>query len=214
MGYTKRRKIKFFMHISWLGGTAVRLQTKNADEDVVIIIDAYKPESGSFPRSLTPDIAILTRGEEGTVLAGDPFILATPGECDLKGVLMSAVAAGETGTVARLDAEGLSIGHLGLTNQPLNDRQREVLGDVDVLFVPVGGGDGYDATAAVKAVNAIEPRIVIPIAFQSDVDPKANPVSAFLKEMGAATTEPEAKVIIKKKDLPTEETRVVVLAKE
>lgn len=201
------------MHISWLGGTAVRLQTKNADEDVVIIIDAYKPETGSFPRSLTPDIAILTRGEAGTVLAGEPFTLATPGECDLKGVLMSAVAAGETNTVVRLDAEGLSLGHLGLTNLPLTDRQREVLGDVDVLFVPVGGGDGYDATSAVKAVNALEPRIVIPIAYQSDVDPKANPVSAFLKEMGAAV-EPEAKVIIKKKDLPADETRVVVLSKE
>lgn len=202
------------MHISWLGGTTVKLQTKSVDEDVVIVIDPYKPETGVFPRSLTPNIAILTRGDANTVLAGSPFILATPGECDLKGVLMSAVSAGEGSTVARLDAEGLSIGHLGLTNQPLTDAQRELLGDVDVLFVPVGGGDGYDATAAVKAVNAIEPRIVIPVAFQSDVDPAASPVSAFLKEMGAAATTPEAKVIIKKKDLPADETRVIVLAKE
>lgn len=202
------------MHISWLGGTTVRLQTKAVDEDVVIIIDPYKPATGVFPRSLTPDIAIVTRGEDNTVLAGSPFMLATPGECDLKGVLMSAIAAGETNTMVRLDAEGLSIGHLGLTKQPLTDAQRELLGDVDILFVPVGGGDGYDATAAAKAVNALEPRVVFPIAFQSDVDPDASPVNAFLKEMGSAAAEPETKVILKKKDLPTEETRVIVLAKE
>lgn len=214
MGYTRRRKIKFFMHISWLGGTTIKLQTKSVDEDVVIVIDPYKPATGAFPRSLTPNIAILTRGEADTVLSGEPFILATPGECDIKGVLMSAIASDEGHTVTRLDAEGLSIGHLGLTNLPLNDQQRELIGDVDVLFIPVGGGDSYDATAAVKAVNGIEPRIVIPMAFQSDVDPAALPVSAFLKEMGAAATEPEAKVIIKKKDLPADETRVIVLSKE
>lgn len=204
------------MHFSWLGRTAVKLQTKPADQDVVITIDPYKPTTGVFPRSLTPDIALYTRGEEGSVtLSGSPFILATPGECETKGVLITAVQGPLPGsTLLRIDAEDMSIGHLGLIKQPLTDDQLEVLADVDVLFVPIGGTTSYDAEEAVKAINAIEPRIVIPMAFASDNDPEAAEAGGFLKEMGVSNGAPEKKVIIKQKDLPQEETRVIVLAKE
>ena len=204
------------MHFSWLGGTTVKIQAKPLDQDVVIIIDPYKPTVGAFPRNLSPDIGLYSRGEENSItLPNHPFILATAGECETKGVLITA-APGHTAEtlVLRIDAEDLSVGHLGRTDSPLNDAQLEVLSEVDVLFVPFGGEGCYDAEEAVKAVNAVEPRIVIPMAFQSDNDPSSAPVAQFLKEMGAANGQPEKKIIIKKKDLPTEETKVIVLAKE
>lgn len=204
------------MHFSWLGGTAVKIQAKPLDQEVVLIIDPYKPAAGAFPRNLSPDIGLYSRGEADSItLSGQPFILSTPGECETKGVLITA-APGHTAEalILRIDAEDLSIGHLGRINSPLNDAQLEVLSEVDVLFVPFGGEGCYDAEEAAKAVSAIEPRIVIPIGFQSDNDPQAAPVNQFLKEMGATNGQPEKKVIIKKKDLPTEETRVIILAKE
>lgn len=204
------------MHLSWLGRTAVKIQVKPADKDVVVVIDPYRPDKGIFPRSLAPDIGLYTREEKDSItLSGNPFILSTPGECETKGVLITAVAGHEPGTVMlRLDAEGLSVGHLGLAKKPLTDQQLEALADVDILFVPVGNNDSYDAEAAAKAVNQIEPRLVIPMAFKSDNDPQAKPVNDFLKEMGVSNGGAEKKVIIKKKDLPQEETQVIVLAKE
>ncbi len=205
------------MHISWLGGTTVKLVTKALDEEVTVVIDPYKPAEGSAARSFSPQVAILTRGEaEVITLSGEPFVLSTPGECDIKGVLITTVAGNEPDTtMVRLDAEGLSIAHIGLATKSLNQKQREVLGDVDVLFVPVGGVHGYDIEAAVKAVNDLEARIVIPVAHRSDNDPTAALVADFCKAMGSPlTAEPETKVIIKKKDLPTEDTSVVVLTKE
>ena len=204
------------MHLSFLGTTAIKIQTKPFDEDITVVIDAYRPKQGEFPRSLTPHIAIFTRGEAGSVtLSGNPFILAIPGECEIKGVLMTAVEGQVEGTMMiRIDAEGLAIGHLGLVKQPLNAAQLEVMGEVDMLFVPVGGGDGYDAEAAVKAVNTIEPRIVIPMYYKSDNDPSLADVKLFLKEMGSPAVAEEKKLIIKKKDLPQDETKVVVLGKE
>ena len=205
------------MHISWLGGTTVKVVAKPFDEEVVIVIDPYKPVEGSSPRSVSPQVAIYTRGSGDSItLSGEPFVLETPGECDIKGVLITAVTGGAAGeTMVRLDAEGVSLAHLGLASKSLNQKQREVLSDVDVLFVPVGGVNSYDAEAAVKAVNDIEPRVVIPIAHKSDNDPKAAPVIDFCKAMGVPPKgEAETKVIIKKKDLPTEDTSVVVLAKE
>lgn len=204
------------MHLSWLGRTAVKIQAKPFDEDITVVIDPYRPETGDFPRSLTPHIALFTRGEDGSVaLSGTPFVLSTPGECETKGVLMTAVEGAREGTMmVRVDAEGVAVGHLGLVKEPLTPAELEALGDVDVLFLPVGGGDGYDAEAAVKAVNAIEPRIVVPMYYKSENDPSLAPVSQFLKEMGSSNGAEEKKLIVKKKDLPADETKVVVLGKE
>lgn len=204
------------MHISWLGGSTIKIQSKPFDKDVVVIVDPYKPEKGNFPRSLTPHIALYTRGEDNSVtLSGNPFVLSIPGECETNGVLMTAVEGHETGEILiRIDTEGVSVGHLGQIKKQLTNDQLETLSGVDVLCVPVGGGDMYDAEAASKAVNAIEPRVVIPMAYQSDNNPEADKLENFLKEMGIIKNEPEKKVIIKKKDLPQDETSVVVLAKE
>jgi L-ascorbate metabolism protein UlaG (beta-lactamase superfamily) len=204
------------MHISWLGNTAIKLQTKPFDKDVVVVIDPYRPAVGEFPRSLMPDIGLYTRGENGSItLSGKPFVLSNPGECETKGVLITAVQGHEPNQVMlRLDAEQLSLGHVGFTNKQLTDKQLEVLNGVDILFVPVGNGESYDAEAAAKVVNAIEPRVVIPMAFKCDNDPKAKSVDEFLKEMGVASGPVEKKVIIKKKDLPQEDTQVIVLGKE
>ncbi len=204
------------MHISWLGGTAIRIQTKPADADITLLIDPYRPRTGAFPRSLAPHIALFTRGEKDAItLSGNPFVLSTPGECETKGVLISAVY-GENADhlLVRFDAEGLSGAHLGLTKKPLTDTQLEIVGDVDILFLPIGAKDAYDAEEAVRVVNAVEPRIVIPIGFKSDIDPDAQTADAFLREMGVKADKPEPKIILKKKDLPQEETRVMLLQKE
>ncbi len=204
------------MHISWLGTTALKLQTKPYDTDITIVIDPYKPAKGSFPRSLTPHIGLYTRGEKDSItLSGNPYMLSIPGEIDTNGILVSAIDGHEPGTaMIRVDAEGISIATLGMTNKQPTAKQLEVLTGVDILCVPVGHPDSYDAEQAVKAVNAIEPRIVIPMAFKSDNDTTAKPVDAFLKEIGSKNGAPEKKVIIKKKDLPQEDTEVIVLAKE
>ncbi|HLD31787.1 MAG TPA: MBL fold metallo-hydrolase [Patescibacteria group bacterium] len=204
------------MHISWLGNTAFRLQTKPKNDEVTIVIDPYRPEKGGFPRNLLADIALYTHGEEGSItITGNPFVLSTPGECEVKGVLVAAVPGTEEGqTTLRIDTEQMSLGHLGLVTKPLTDSQLSLLSGVDILLIPVGGHNCYDDDAAVKAISAIEPRLVIPMAFQSENDPKANPIDAFLKEVGAPKLTPEKKLIIKKKGLPEEDMQVIVLEKE
>lgn len=204
------------MHISWLGGTAFKLQVKSQGEDVTIVIDPYKAKTGTMPRSMTPDIALFTRtAKNALTLSGTPFVLDTAGECDVKGVLVIAVEGADAEhTMLRIDAEHMSVGHLGLTKATLNDRQQEVLSGVDILLVPCGNKESYDAEAAVKMVNQLEPRITIPYAFKSDIDPQAKPVSGFVKEIGVAAETPEKKIVIKRKDLPQEDMRVIVLTKE
>lgn len=204
------------MHLSWLGNTAIKIQTKPFDQDVIIVIDPYKPNSGNFLRNLSAHIALYTQGEKGSItVSGEPFILSTPGECETKGVLISATQGSEPEQIMfRIDSEDISIGHLGVAKKALTDNQLKVISGVDILLVPVGGNNCYDAQAAVKTINTIEPRIIIPINYKSDNNPKAEKVDVFLKEMSVSNIKPEKKIIIKKKDLPQEETRVILLAKE
>ncbi len=206
------------MHISWLGTSTLKIQTKHEGKDVTLVIDPYKPKKGAFPRSLTPQIALFTRSEKDSVtLSGNPFILSTAGECDVQGVLVTAVEGHDPDTtMLRLDLEDMSLGHLGLSHTPLNEKQLEVLSGVDILCIGVGGKNvpTYYPHEAVKVINDVEPRIIIPYAFKSDNSADAKPVADFLKEMSMPAEKPETKVIIKKKDLPTEHTQVIVLSKE
>lgn len=204
------------MHISWLGTTALKIQTKPHIDDVTVIIDPYKPEEGTFPKSLTANIVLYTRGEEHTIpISGEPFIVKTPGEIETKHVLITSVQ-GHTPNhiIVRIDSEQMSLAHLGMTTQELTDEQLDTISGVDIVCLPVGGGDGYEADKAVKIINAIEPRIVIPLAYKSDNDPNNKDISLFMKAIGMGQQEPEKKYIIKKKDLPQDETKVIILTKE
>lgn len=202
------------MHISWLGQTCVRLQTKFKDEDVVTVIDAYRPDTGEFPRSLSPQIALFTNGEEGSVTSSSPFIMSTLGECEKKEVMITAFPSLNGNIIFKIMAEQLSVVHLGRLNKKPELSELEKIGTIDILLIPVGDGEKYlTAEDANNLVTALEPRIVIPIAYRCDTDPKAQPVSDFIKESGMKPDTTDKKIIIKKKDLPADETKLIILEK-
>jgi len=207
------------MHLNWLGQTCVKLQTKNLkDEDVVILIDAYKPKIGEFPRSFSPQIALFSRGlDNSATLSQDPLILDTLGEVEQKNVMIYALPGSEENKsiVFKILAEGLTIAHLGGINKKLNTETIAKLGNPDVLFIPIGGKKSglLDATDAVATVTALEPRIIVPVAYQCDTDPNADSITEFIKNLGLKADITDKKIIIKKKDLPQEETKLFVLEK-
>ena len=203
------------MHISWLGDTCVKLQTKNQEEDVSILIDPYKPEKGDFPKNLSSNIALFTNGSKNSItLMQDPFTLDTLGECEVKGVMIYALQHNDGEIVFKIQSEGLTLVHLGKTKSKLETALIEKLGKIDVLLIPVGGKDTYfSGETAVLVVNEFEPRIIIPMGYQSDITPDLEPVSNFIKELGLKPEIEDKKIIIKKKDLPTEEAQLMILEK-
>ena len=205
----------FFMHIQWLGQTCVKLQTKNLDEDVVILIDAYRPAKGDFPRSFSPQIAVFSHGQKETVtLSQNPFVVDTLGEFEMKNVIVYSVPGGKDNLAFKINSENLSVVHLGKITEKIDNGYLEKISSPDILLIPVGGGKEYlDAETAASLVTALEPRIVIPIGYKCDTDPGADPVADFIKEMGLKPTLTDKKVILKKKDLPQEEMQLMILEK-
>ena len=204
------------MHISWLGQTAIKLQSKNADKDVVIIIDPYKPKKGDFPRSFSPDVALFTAGmDDAVTISQEAFMVNSLGEIDVKGLMIFAVPSSESDLIYRLNMEGLTMVHLGRLKKSLQSAEMEKIMSPDILFIPVGGGESYlDPKAAAELANTLEPRIIIPMGYNCDTDPDVAPLATFVKELGLKPEATEKKIIIKKKDLPQEETKLMVLEKE
>jgi L-ascorbate metabolism protein UlaG (beta-lactamase superfamily) len=78
---------------------------------------------------------------------------------------------------------GVRIAHLGDLGHPLTDQQISAIGSVDVVLVPVGGGETVDAQTATYVVDQIRPRLlVVPMHFKTDAVTSKDlaPIDAFL----------------------------------
>ena len=200
------------MVITYYGATCFKIQSG----DTVLAIDPYTKEAGLTPPRFQTDIALSTRNHplfnNTDALAGNSFIITSPGEYEIKGISIEGVSAG-VHTLYIIEWEGMRLCHVGaLSEKELPNETRELIGTPDILFVPVGGGNAIDAEEAVHVINTIEPRIAIPTyyAFPGFSALGLNKVDVFLKEIGSQPTA-EDKLTLKKKDVPQEEMKIVVL---
>ena len=93
----------------------------------------------------------------------------------------------------------------------MSDEQLEQLRDADVLMLPVGGVFTIDAKDASNIISEIEPRVVIPMHYKlPGLKLNIDGVEKFIKEESIKPEEVEGKLKITKKDLPSEETRLIV----
>jgi L-ascorbate metabolism protein UlaG (beta-lactamase superfamily) len=155
-----------------------------------------------------------------------PFVVSGPGEYETNGIFIHGIAGTSeydaknaprgTGkrinTIYSLTVDGISMLFLGAQNGPLPSTLGEAIDTVDLLFVPVGGGeDGagvYTPKEAYKIAMNLEAKIVVPMHFKNVKD---EALAQFLKDAGS-TVSPLDKLTIKRKDLDGKEGEVVVLA--
>ena len=100
------------------------------------------------------------------------------------------------------------LGALSDTN--LSKEVKEELGDVDILFLPIGGDGVLDAAKAEKLSVEIEPKIIIPMHY-GEVGTK-DALKKYLKEAGDENVKPIEKLTLKKKDLEGKEGETIVLS--
>src|SRR3989338_2732137 len=197
------------MNITWLGQNCFKIEGKQAS----IIIDPVSGPGLKMPKT-SADILVLPRpypDHELAFLKNDPFVIQTPGEFENKGIFVEGQAFGSKAQIIyRLEVEGVRLGHLDNLDKK-DEAAAGFLEDVDVLFVPVGGGAVLSPAEAAEVVSGIEPRLVIPMHYRQAGAPNLQPVEKFCQAMGVKSHERQSKVSITKKDLPNEETRLVIL---
>jgi L-ascorbate metabolism protein UlaG (beta-lactamase superfamily) len=217
----------------WHGLSCFSIEARNGDSCANLVTDPFNPEVGlKLPRNLSGDVVTVSHEHsshdyiEGVKAVGDKkiFVIRTPGEYEVGGLFIYGIPASHDDkdgkdrgmtTLYRYEVGDLSVAHLGDLGTGIIDSQREALEDIDILLVPVGGETVLGAKAAVEIVTQLSPRIVIPMHYAvPGMKAKSDPVEKFLKEMAAANPERVAKFKAVKKDLPAEETKVVILERD
>lgn len=213
------------MMITWQGHSCFKIQDKVGPEGVTVVTDPFDKETGLKVPNFEADIVTVSHDHHDhnnvSALRGTPFVIDCAGEYDFKGVLVEGIDSfhddkhGEErgrNIIYRMEIDDISVAHLGDLGAPLDNSQLEKLVGTDILLIPVGGKYTLDAKGAVEVISQIEPRMVIPMHYQTEgLKIELDSLDKFIKELGI---EPhyEEKLKISKKDLPQEDMELVILS--
>ncbi|HET8626670.1 MAG TPA: MBL fold metallo-hydrolase [Thermomicrobiales bacterium] len=206
--------------IKWFGHDCFRVRGREA----TILMDPVGKTTGYALPKQKADIVTVSHPHPGHNALGQVqdgyFLIDGPGEYEVSDVFIKGIRTfhdNERGqrhgfnTIYVLELEDLRICHLGDLGHTLTEEQAELLDDVDVLMVPVGGGNALDSVGANEVIGQIEPRIVIPMHFQTAAgDTTSDRVERFCKELGIENLASQEKLTVRKGDLP-DNVKVVIL---
>ncbi len=217
------------MNITWHGLSCFEIQSKTTDNLVTIVTDPYENSTGlRMPKTIEAHIALVSHDEEDAnntaALQGEPRVFDVQGEFEVRNVFVysqstplkreSKKGVPMQNLVFRLELEGMHVAHLGGLDRPLKDTELQQLENIDILMLPVGGGDVLTAKQAAEVVSQIEPRVVIPMTHHlPSQKTKLESVEKFCKEFGSCRREEANKYKVSRKDLPEEDMLIVTLKK-
>lgn len=143
-----------------------------------------------------------------------PFVVDGPGEYEIGAVTARGYGVKTVydkverfNTIYQVKLEEINMIFLGALGSEVIDPQILAdFGDIDILFVPIGGGDVLDVPAASKLATKLEAHCIIPMHYTDTA------LKAFLKEVGSDNGKPVDKLTVKKKDLALMESEIVVLS--
>jgi L-ascorbate metabolism protein UlaG (beta-lactamase superfamily) len=196
------------MQIRWFGQSAFLL----TGEHHRVFIDPFGDVAGARPadsgwswpfpliEGVEADLLLVTHdhldhnGVE--VIGGDPVVLAKAGthESPLGEVVGIAsehdgVAGTQRGpnTIFRFALDGTTVAHFGDFGQAaLRPEQRDALGEVDVLLLPIGGGPTIAPDAAAALVRELRPALVVAMHYKTPNGLEfLDQPDAFLEAMGS-----------------------------
>jgi L-ascorbate metabolism protein UlaG (beta-lactamase superfamily) len=208
------------MEITWLGHSCFLIRGKER----TILTDPCHPDSGYRLGEPKADIVTLSHFHPGhsyiAGVANEPKQIKSPGEYEIGGTFITGVASfhddkkGELrgkNTIYIIEIDDITLCHLGDLGHALDSHLIEELGDIDILFLPVGEVSTIPIDTAVEIVRQLEPPIVIPMHYKTEAfTGNLSPVNKFLDQMRIKWIESKPKLSITSSSLPSS-TQTMVL---
>ena len=207
------------MEISWYGHSCFRFADRGK---ATIVTDPFDESIGLPLPKLKADVTTVSHDAPGHNNVGNvkslQRVIDGPGEYEIGGVFIIGAAMHNVqaeppkrNVAYMFDYDGLNVVHLGDLDHVPAQATVELMGNVDVALVPVGGGGGLNATQAAEVIGLLEPSIVVPMHYKMDDSTlELDSVDKFLKEMGVSRIQQENILKVTKSGLP-EQTQIVVL---
>lgn len=212
-----RRKLT--LDISWYGHSCFRITERGK---ITIVTDPYADSIGLPPLRLKADVVSVSHQEPGhnnvEAVKGEPVVIAGPGEYEVGGVFVSGIALhyidenqARPNVAYLFQYDDLTVLHLGDLAHVPDQSTIEAMGEVNVLLVPVGGGNSLRANQAADVIALIEPHFIVPMHYElPGLSVELDPVDRFLKSMGISKPQEEDVLRVTSNLLP-EQPQVVVL---
>jgi len=199
------------MVITYYGAACFKVQS---GETVLAFNPPSKESEYKSPR-FASDIVLVSSNHKdyngwenlpGKTEGAKPFVAEGQGEYEVSGIYIKGIGSnGRNNTVYSLVLEDISICHLGALSKEMDPSLKEAVGEADILFIPIGGGELLDPQKAAGAAIHLEAKVVIPMNYDE------SQLKQFIKEFGAGEATAADKLTIKKKDLAEKKGEVVVL---
>ena len=206
------------MEITYYGGGCIYVTTKQLS---VLVNPQEKDYKLKLP-NFKADMVLYTAPNEAAN-GGSGFVVDSPGEYEMKNVLIKGIAAqlhidkpedAKRGVIYSITANDVHLLVLGNIDPSLSDKQREAIGEGNALVLPVGGhGLTLDANSAAKIISQFEPQYTVPVHYDDGVANYPMPqdkLDKFLHEMGGESPQAVDKLKVTAKDLG-DESKLVIL---
>jgi L-ascorbate metabolism protein UlaG (beta-lactamase superfamily) len=193
------------MRIQWYGQSAFALSNTEAS----VFIDPFGDMAPARDRGMqwdypaiegvSADLLLVTHEHFDhnavDVIGGDPAILrSTAGKLESPVGEVVAIASEHDGaagtergpnTIFVFSFDGLRVAHFGDFGQAaLRDEQAAAIGDVDLIFLPVGAGPTIDPGQAREIVDRLSPRWVVPMHYRTPKIGFLEPADPFIEKFG------------------------------
>ena len=186
------------LSVQWLGHTCFLFTSS----DRRILVNPFRSigcTAGYRSPKVPSDVVLISSQlfDEGAVegLPGQPQIFYESGVYNWQGIQFQGITTNHdrvggrqfgTNVAWRWKQAGINILHLGGIAGPIELEQKILMGRPDLLLIPVGGGPkAYGPEEAQKAIQALNPKLVIPTHYRTQAADSNNcdivSVEDFLK---------------------------------
>lgn len=221
------------MLLKWYGHASFRI---TAQDGTSLVTDPYNPDTAGYkPFTEAADMVVMSSDNDSFhcnahLVPGSPRVVnalelaRSPQPLKLGGIEIRAIEAMEAlnhrehhpdqNGMYRLSVDGLEVGHMGDVGNPLSEAQLEFFKGLDVFLVPAGGHPTLELSDLKQAIDATQPKLVVPMHFRTLRYKPRNTywIETFLNLFDNAQIDfaCDSEVGLSKADLPRE-TRVLVL---
>lgn len=211
------------MDITYIGDSSFKLKYSK----ITFLTDPFDPKNSGikFPKTEADVITLSLKNTDldiNSLVKDYRKVIDGPGEYEMGDVSVIGLhvekmekleEVNERKTSYIFEGAGLRLLHLGNINCDLTSKDVDAIGEVNVLFIPVGGGDSIGSKVASEMVRSIEPNIIIPMHFKLDGSTgeinKLEPLENFLKEV-ELPVEKTSKLTVKLSELG-QESKICVI---
>ena len=196
--------------IKWLGHACFRVKTR----DATVLMDPTSREQGVNLTRQRADLVTLSRkGGDGGALAmleGEYTVVDGPGEYEVQDIFVTGIRTGGAdeargikvfNTVYLVEIDDLILCHLGDLHNTLSPAQVEALGEMDVLFVPIGPDGGLTTAQATEVIGQVTPKMVIPMRYRMGDERGQQALRELVTALGFSDVPHGTSIVLRKNNL-------------